>query len=97
MKVGDLVMLKYDVTADSENGVPAHTLGIVVGLAQGAPQVALAGCGIKTLPAHVLESVKSASPHDEFIGIIAALLEENAALTRRLAQAVTHRPAFGAS
>jgi hypothetical protein len=96
-RLGQLVALRCEVTDGVlDTPVPAETMGIVVGETHRYVQVALEGYGIRGVPSHVLKPYTPPTG-DEFIAIIADLLDAKQTLTQQLVRTAAQRPQFGRS
>ncbi len=95
MIVGDRIRLLYEMVGSQNEVLPIDTLGTLIGLANGVPQVDFGCYGIKMVPPHAVELIDlpdgALLPEDgerlgshPLVAIVAALSKENAALRRQL-------------
>lgn len=101
LMVGDRVLLRYEMVQGVRGRpIPCGTVGTVIGLGKGIPQIDFGQYGIKNVAPHAIDVMDSpdGAPEpedgDDLVGIVAHLLAENTTRRRQLAG---FRPQIGRS
>lgn len=99
--VGDRVLLRYEmVKGDRGRSIPVGTVGTIIGLGKGIPQVDFGPFGIKNVPPHAIElweapdGATEPEDGDDLVTLVAYLVSENVTLRQQIAG---FRPQLGRS